>query len=188
MLKTEIAVFGGGCFWCLEAVFQQFKGVRAVKSGFAGGQVEDPTYIQVCEGNTGHAEVVWIDFNPDTISYEMLLEIFFEIHDPTTRDRQGADLGPQYRSIILTMSDRQTQQAQAMIGRLTRDQRYQSPILTEVKPLAAFYPAEFYHQDYYLNNSRQPYCQLMIWPKLIKMKEKYSRLLRSRRQKKLAGP
>ena len=176
--KTEIAVFGGGCFWCTEAVFELLDGVVSVMPGFAGGHVPNPTYPQVCTGRTGHAEVARIEFDPERISYGDLLEIFFSTHDPTTLNRQGADVGPEYRSIVLYTSEEQKQAAEALIAELTEAKVFSDPIVTEVKRLEAFYPAEEYHQQYYRNNAYAPYCQFVIRPKLAKFHQKFSERLK----------
>lgn len=174
----ETAVFGGGCFWCLEAVFQQIKGVLSVTSGFAGGTMENPDYRAVCEGETGHAEVVQIEFDSSVISYRELLEIFFSAHDPTTPNRQGNDVGEQYRSIILYTSEAQKKAAEAYIKELTAMGGLPNKIVTHVQPLEKFYAAEAYHQDYYNKNPHQPYCQLVISPKLAKLRKRYVHLLK----------
>ncbi len=163
-----VATLGGGCFWCLEAVYDEIKGVESVVSGYAGGTVPNPTYEQVCSGHTGHAEVVQITFDPAVISFKELLEIFFTIHDPTTRDRQGHDVGPQYRSIILYHDSAQRAVAEQTIAELTAAKLWDRPIVTALEPLTAFYPAEAYHQEYYRRNPYQPYCQLVVAPKVAK--------------------
>ena len=173
--NLHIATLGGGCFWCLEAVFQEVEGVRRVVSGYAGGHVDNPTYQQVCLELTGHAEVVQITFDPQIVSFGQLLEIFFTIHDPTTLNRQGADQGSQYRSAIYYHSEEQRDVANATIERLTRDGVWAQPIVTEVAPLAKFYPAEGYHQNYYRNNPVQPYCLMVVRPKVAKYREKFGR-------------
>ncbi|MRH77970.1 peptide-methionine (S)-S-oxide reductase MsrA [Spiribacter sp. C176] len=167
------ATLGGGCFWCLEAVFQRLQGVTAVTSGYAGGTTVDPDYRSVCSGTTGHAEVVRIEFDPLLIDFETLLEVFFTIHDPTTPNRQGADVGTQYRSIILWETEDQRASANAIIERLTREGAFANPIVTEVTPLTTFYPAESSHQDYYNSAPNQPYCQVVILPKLLKAQDKH---------------
>lgn len=169
----EIAVVGGGCFWCTEAIFKSLKGVRQVTSGYAGGQTPDPYYIQVAGGQTGHAEVIKIEFDPKMISFSDLLEIFFELHDPTTLNRQGHDTGEEYRSIILYLTPEQKAQAENYIKQLSVAKKYSHPIVTEVKPLDHFYPAESFHQDFYAHNSSQLYCRLIISPKLKKLREKF---------------
>lgn len=169
----EVATLGGGCFWCLDAAFRQLEGVEKVESGYAGGQVANPTYRDVCTGTTGHAEVVQVTFDPSVISYRDLLGVFFTIHDPTTKDRQGADVGPQYRSIVLYHTPEQRDTAEQVIEELNRNQVWDNAIVTEVAPLTAFYPAERYHQDYYANNPGQPYCQIVIAPKVAKVRKAY---------------
>jgi peptide-methionine (S)-S-oxide reductase len=175
----ELATLGGGCFWCLEPVYKELKGVESVVSGYAGGHVDDPTYEQVCGGRTGHAEVVQITYDPNVISFKDLLDVFFTIHDPTTKDRQGADVGPQYRSIILHHSPEQKAAAKQAITDLEAKSVWHAPIVTEIAPLDRFYPAEAYHQDYFENNPRQRYCQIVIAPKVAKFrKEHLARLKR----------
>lgn len=176
MAKLEKATLGGGCFWCLEAAFKMIKGVAKVKSGYAGGAVDKPTYEQVSAGDTGHAEVVQITFDPKQISYQQLLEIFWAIHDPTTHNRQGSDVGPQYRSAIFYHNDAQKQLAEQ--SKATIQKLWPDPVVTEVKPLADFYPAEDYHQDYFAKNPTQSYCQIVINPKLEKLKNNYASLLK----------
>ena len=174
MASTETATLGGGCFWCLEAVYQEVDGVESVVSGYAGGHVPNPGYRQVCAGTTGHAEVVQITYDPATVSYRDLLEIFFTIHNPTTKDREGADVGPQYRSIILHHDAEQKDIADAVISDLEEDGVYSDPIVTEVEPLDTFYEAEAKHQNYYRTNSSQPYCQSVISPKVSKLRQKHA--------------
>ena len=169
----ELATLGGGCFWCLEAVFKDLKGVESVVSGYAGGHVDHPTYEQVCGGRTGHAEVVQISFDPAVVSYRDLLDVFFTIHDPTTRDRQGADVGPQYRSIVLYHSPEQKTAAEQAIADLDAKRVWHAPIVTEVVPLERFYPGEDYHQDYFEQNPRQRYCQIVIAPKVAKFRKEF---------------
>lgn len=176
--KSEIAVFGGGCFWCTEAVFERLKGVISVVPGFAGGHVPNPSYPQVCTGRTGHAEVSRIEFDPTQISYRDLLEVFFSTHDPTTLNRQGADVGTEYRSIILYASDAQRRAAERIIAELTEAKAFSSAIVTEVKPLEAFYEAEDYHHQYFQNNPYAPYCQVVIAPKLAKFHKRFGELIR----------
>jgi peptide-methionine (S)-S-oxide reductase len=161
----------------MEAVFQPLRGVEKVVSGYTGGTVKNPTYQEVCAGTTGHAEAVEVTFEPKTISYDDLLEIFFALHDPTTKDRQGADIGTQYRSAIFYHSDDQKRRAEAMIERLNRERIFPAPIVTEVVPAGAFYPAEDYHQRYFENNPTQPYCQAVISPKVAKLRKKYAEKL-----------
>ena len=175
---TQIAVFGGGCFWCTEAVFEQVTGVIAVMPGYAGGPLANPTYEAVCGGKTGHAEVIRIEFDPAQVSYRDLLTVFFATHDPTTPNRQGHDAGTQYRSIILYANDTQKQHAQAVIEELDRKGIFGQPIVTEVKPLREFYDAEPYHQKYYSNNPGQPYCFIVINPKLEKLKSHFRKMLK----------
>jgi len=174
----SLATLGGGCFWCLEAVYQQLDGVERVVSGYAGGHVENPTYEQVCGKKTGHAEVVQLTFDPARVSYRDLLEVFFTIHDPTTMDRQGNDVGPQYRSVIFYHDDDQRRTAEAIIAELTAEHAFDMPIVTEVQPLSRFYGAEEYHQNYYVQNSSQPYCAYVISPKLAKFRKKFAERLR----------
>lgn len=169
----ETATLGGGCFWCLEAVYLEVPGVHEVVSGYAGGHVEDPTYQQVCSGATGHAEVVQVRFDPAVVPFRRIVEIFFTIHDPTQLDRQGADRGTQYRSIVLYHSDEQKRVVEEVMRELAEEGVYGDPIVTRVEPLETFYPAEAYHQDYYRNHSAQPYCQVVINPKLAKYRARF---------------
>jgi peptide-methionine (S)-S-oxide reductase len=166
---AHLATFGGGCFWCIEAVFEKLEGVKSVRSGYAGGRTENPTYQQVCTGNTGHAEVVQIDFDPAIVRYEQLLELFWEAHDPTTLNRQGADEGTQYRSIILYQDEAQKLAAEK--SKREASKRFKGPIVTEIVPATTFHPAETYHQDYFRNNPRNPYCAAVISPKLKKLEK-----------------
>lgn len=177
--RTEIAIFGGGCFWCTEAVFEQLKGVISVMPGYAGGTTKDPTYKKVCTGETGHAEVVRIEYDPAQISYDDLLTVFFATHDPTTLNRQGPDVGTPYRSVILYTTDAQRRETEAFISRLNNSDPGGKPIVTEVRPLITFYEAEDYHREYYRNNSSAPYCQVVIDPKLEKLYKRFSALLKS---------
>jgi peptide-methionine (S)-S-oxide reductase len=177
--KTETAIFAGGCFWCTEAFFTDLKGVEKVVSGYIGGKTENPTYKEICEGYTGHAEAIKITFNPDEISYEDLLEIHFSTHDPTTINRQGADVGTQYRSEIFYTSDAQKASAENFIRLLTDQKIFEKKIVTKVTSAPKFYPAEEYHQDYYALNPDQPYCQAVITPKLAKLKKNYQSKLKS---------
>lgn len=165
----EIAVLGGGCFWCTEAVFKTLPGVIEVEPGYAGGNTENPTYSEVCSGRTGHAEVTKIVFDSEKLAYRKILETFFKVHDPTTLNRQGHDTGTQYRSIILYASDEQAREAADYIETLDKAQVFESPIVTEVKALDKFWPAEDYHRDYYTKNTEAPYCQAVIRPKLEKL-------------------
>lgn len=178
-MSTELATFGGGCFWCLEAVYEQLKGVERVVSGYAGGHVPNPTYEQVCSGATGHAEVVQITFDPAAIAYADLLDVFFTIHDPTTLNRQGADVGTQYRSVIFTHSAAQQAAATQAIQALSAAGLWRDPIVTEVVPLAVFYPAEDYHQQYFRRNPAQGYCQFVIAPKVAKFRKQYLQRLKA---------
>jgi peptide-methionine (S)-S-oxide reductase len=176
-MDTETIVFGGGCFWCTEAVFKMLKGVQNVTPGYAGGFTENPTYEAVCTGKTGHAEVVKVDYNPDEIALEELLQIFFSAHDATQLNRQGADVGTQYRSVILYTTNRQGEKAQHYVDVLNSMGNIQ-PIVTEVLPLETFYPAEVSHKDYYANNPQAGYCQLVIAPKVEKVGQKFKSLLK----------
>ncbi len=168
--ETEKIVLGGGCFWCTEAVFQYVDGVVDVTPGYAGGTSDDPTYREVCRGGTGHAEVIQVEYDPGTVSLEKLLEVFFSTHDPTTVDRQGNDVGSQYRSIVLYNSEEQGARVEEFLARIGPE--YDRPVVTEVKPLDAFYPAEEYHRNYYSKNPNQGYCQVVIAPKLAKLESK----------------
>jgi peptide-methionine (S)-S-oxide reductase len=176
---TETATLGGGCFWCLEAVFERLRGVASVTSGYAGGHVAEPSYRQVCQGTTGHAEVVRVAYDPSVITFRELLEVFFATHDPTTRDRQGADVGPQYRSIILYESEGQREAAVAVVAELEAAGTFDDPVVTELAPLEAFYPAEDEHQDFYRNNPRYGYCRVVIDPKLAKLRREFGDRLKS---------
>ena len=180
MSNRQHATLGGGCFWCLEAVYEEVDGVSEVVSGYAGGHVPSPSYRQVCNGTTGHAEVVQLTYAPSVISYHDLLEIFFTIHDPTTKDRQGADIGPQYRSIILYHDEEQKETAEALIEEFEGGSVFGDPIVTEVEPLDTFYQAEDKHQDYYERNASQPYCQSVISPKVAKLRKKHADKLQGR--------
>lgn len=177
--RLASAVFGGGCFWCVEAVFDQLRGVHSVISGYAGGTTKNPTYEQVCSGRTGHAEVVKVEFDPTAISLRDLMTVFFSTHDPTTLNRQGNDVGTQYRSTILYADEEQKQEAASFIKELEEAKTFKEPIVTTLEPLTEFYPAEEYHQKYYANNPYQSYCQYMIPPKLSKLKKQFSELLKS---------
>ena len=176
--SQEVATLGGGCFWCLEAVFEQMRGVEKVESGYAGGQVPDPTYREVCTGTTGHAEVVRITFDPTQTSYREILEVFFAIHDPTTLNRQGADVGTQYRSIIFYHTPEQKQTAEALIAELNASGIWDRPIVTEVVPAGPFYKAEDYHQGYFGANPEQPYCQVVVAPKVAKFRQHFAERLK----------
>lgn len=172
--NLEVATLGGGCFWCIEAVFSPLKGIEKLVSGYAGGQIPNPTYKQICTGATGHAEVVQVAFDTAVISFEEVLEIFFAMHDPTTLNRQGNDRGTQYRSTIMYHDESQKEVAEAVIAKLSKNEVFDDPIVTKVEPLDVFYPAEDYHQDYYANNAYQPYCAAVITPKVRKLREKYA--------------
>jgi len=174
----EIATLAGGCFWCLEAAFERLQGVISVVSGYTGGHVANPSYAQVCTGTTGHAETVQITFDPHIISFSELLEVFFGIHDPTTLNRQGADVGTQYRSAIFYHTPEQKAEAERIIGELEASGVWDQPIVTEVKLFTAFYPAEEYHQQYYRKNPEQAYCQVVIAPKLAKLRQKFAARLK----------
>lgn len=176
--KTETAIFAGGCFWCTEAFFTDLKGVEKVVSGYIGGKTENPTYKEVCEGYSGHAEAIQITFNPDEVAYEDLLEIFFATHDPTTLNRQGADVGTQYRSEIFYTSEAQKAAAENFIKLLTDQKIFDKKIVTKISSATTFYPAEDYHQDYYAQNPNQPYCQAVIAPKLAKLQKNYKSKLK----------
>jgi peptide-methionine (S)-S-oxide reductase len=172
--NIEIATFGGGCFWCTEAVFEGLKGVISVESGYSGGFVKNPSYREVCDGTTGHAEVIQIRFSPDIISYEELLLIFFNVHDPTTLNQQGADVGTQYRSAIFYHNDTQKKVSESVIEKLTKDSSFSNPIVTQIQKFTVFYIAEDYHQDYFANNPNAAYCSRVIKPKVDKFTKKYS--------------
>jgi peptide-methionine (S)-S-oxide reductase len=170
---SETATLAGGCFWCLEAAFQQLQGVSRVTSGYAGGTVPNPTYEAVCSGHTGHAEVTQVEFDPAVISYRDLLDVFFTIHDPTTLNQQGADVGTQYRSAIFYQSPEQERVAREVIAQLEATHVWDDPIVTEIVPLTAFYPAEAYHRDYYSRNQNQAYCRAVIAPKVAKLRSRF---------------
>lgn len=174
----EVATLGGGCYWCLDACYELVQGVHAVVSGFSGGHVPDPTYRQVCDGTTGHAEVVQVTFDPAVITYREILEIFFAIHDPTTLNRQGHDVGTQYRSAIFTHSPEQEATARALIAELTAGQVWPNPIVTEIVSLEKFYPADEYHQGYYRANPTQPYCMGVVSPKVAKLRKGFAAKLK----------
>jgi len=173
--KLRSVVLGGGCFWCLDAVFSHVKGVKSIVSGYAGGSKENPVYEQVSMGNTGHAEVVKIEYDPKIISYQEILEIFFSVHDPTTLNYQGSDIGPQYRSIILYANQYQKELAEKTIGQFEKKNVYADPIMTEIAALNKFYPAEDYHQKYFEKNPDRAYCQIMISPKIAKLRQKFNK-------------
>jgi len=173
MATHEIATLGGGCFWCIDTIFRQLAGVEKVDSGYAGGTMANPSYREVCSGATGHAEVVQVTFDPSVLSFRDLLGVFFTVHDPTTPDRQGADVGTQYRSVVLYHSEEQRATTEEVIAELTRSKVWDDPIVTQVVPFTKFYPAEQYHQDYYSQNPNQPYCQIVIAPKVAKFRKMY---------------
>ncbi|MFZ1988576.1 MAG: peptide-methionine (S)-S-oxide reductase MsrA [Alphaproteobacteria bacterium] len=177
-MTTKVAVFGGGCFWCTEAVFKLMKGVSSVAPGYAGGHVKSPTYRQVCTGTTGHAEVIRIEYDPTIVEYRDLLTVFFGSHDATQVDGQGADIGPQYRSIIFTIDDDQKREAEAYIKELNASTKDGDPIATTVEPLKEFYPAEDYHHDYFENNPMQGYCRAVVAPKVQKARKNFAALLK----------
>jgi peptide-methionine (S)-S-oxide reductase len=170
---TEVATLGGGCFWCLEAVFEELRGVQGVVSGYSGGTVPDPTYEQVCSGTTGHAEVAQVTFDRAVVSFREILEVYFSVHDPTTLNRQGADVGTQYRSAIFYHTPEQKRIAEEVIAQLEEEGVWKDPIVTEVTPSGAFYGAEAYHQEYFRRNQGQPYCQIVISPKVAKFRKQH---------------
>jgi peptide-methionine (S)-S-oxide reductase len=175
-MATEIATLGGGCFWCLEAVYQELKGISQVESGYTGGQVPNPTYAQVCEGKTGHAEVVRLTYDPAVITYREILEVFFTIHDPTTVNRQGNDVGPQYRSVIYYHTPEQEETAKQVIAEMANV--WDAPIVTELAPAGVYYKAESYHQNYYRDNPLQGYCAFVVAPKLSKFRQTFNNKLK----------
>ncbi|MFG1519959.1 MAG: peptide-methionine (S)-S-oxide reductase MsrA [Thermoplasmataceae archaeon] len=176
--RTEVAVLAGGCFWCLEAIFSEIRGVSKVEPGYSGGDLPDPTYEEVCTGRTGHAETVRISYDPDVISYTDILEIFFSTHDPTTLNRQGNDVGTQYRSVIFYTNTDQEREAADMIRKLEAEGRFKKPIVTKVEKFENFYPAEEYHRDYFRNNPDSPYCMFVIEPKIAKFRKSFAPVLR----------
>lgn len=178
MPKNEVATLGGGCFWCLDAVFRQLKGVSKSVSGYAGGHDPSPDYESVCSGRTGHAEVTQVTFDPAVLSFKDLLEVFFSIHDPTTLDRQGGDVGTQYRSVILYHGPEQKKAAEQAIEALDEAQAYEDPIVTQLMPFTTFYPAEEYHQDYFARNPTQGYCRAVVSPKVAKFRQKWAHRLK----------
>jgi peptide-methionine (S)-S-oxide reductase len=180
--SLSTATFGGGCFWCIEAIFEQLRGVDSVVSGYAGGEMPNPTYDQVCSGSTGHAEVIQVTFDPSEVTFRELLEIFFTLHDPTTKNRQGGDIGTQYRSIVLYHDDEQRQITEDVIHEFEDAKVWDNPIVTQIEPLETFYPAEDYHQAYYRNHAGQPYCQVVIAPKVAKLRQKYLARLKTAHQ------
>lgn len=176
--KTQLATFGGGCFWCTEAVFLRLRGVKKVVSGYTGGKTVNPTYKEVCEGNTGHAEVVQIEFDPSEITYEQLLDVFMHTHDPTTLNRQGADVGTQYRSSIFFHDSEQKELAKKVIDELNKSGDFDDPIVTSIEEMKKFYPAEDYHQNYFELNPAQGYCRAVVGPKVAKFQKRYKELLK----------
>lgn len=177
-MASEMATLGGGCFWCLEAVFEQLRGVEVVVSGYAGGHVENPTYEQVCGKKTGHVEVVQVTFDPAVLTYREVLEVFFATHDPTTPNQQGNDVGPQYRSAIFYHSEDQKTVAEELIAELVREKAFPNPIVTEVAPLTQFFAAEDYHQGYFRANPYQPYCSFVVSPKVAKFRKTFAEKLK----------
>ncbi len=175
---SEIATFGNGCFWCTEAIFQEMKGVLKVTSGYSGGTVSNPTYEEVCSGETGHAECLHLVYDPSIVTYDELLHVFWESHDPTTLNRQGNDIGTQYRSAIFYHTEEQRQKAEHYKAELEKNKAYDNPIVTEITPFSVFYPAEDYHQNYYNNHSSQPYCYLVIRPKVEKFEKAFKEQLK----------
>jgi len=176
--ELELATFGAGCFWCTEAVFQNVKGVSKVVSGYAGGKVKNPTYREICTGTTGHAEVAQITFDPSKVSFEELLEVFWNTHDPTTLNRQGADEGTQYRSVVFYHTDEQRKAAENYKSQLEASKVFKNPIVTEISPLPVYYPAENYHQNYFELNPNQSYCQYVVRPKVEKFKKQFQSKLK----------
>ena len=176
--KLDTAIFGAGCFWCVEAVFQELKGVEKVESGYSGGKIKNPTYKEVCSGLTGHAEVCKIIYNPSVITYKELLEAFWQSHDPTTLNRQGADQGTQYRSVIFYQTEEERKEAEFYKQKLNEEKAFTNPVVTEISPLSNYYPAEDYHQNYYNQNGDQPYCTYVIAPKLEKFRKAFATKLK----------
>jgi len=179
MQNLQTAVFGGGCFWCVETVYNRLQGVVSAKSGYMGGHTENPTYKQVCGGDTGHVEVVQVTFDPGKTSFHELLEVFFSVHDPTTLNRQGNDIGVQYRSVIFYMSEEQYREAKKYIDELNAAHTWADPIVTSLEPASKFYVAEDYHQEYFNNNGSQPYCQMVVAPKVQKFQKKFAQKLKA---------
>jgi methionine-S-sulfoxide reductase len=179
--STSLATItlGGGCYWCVEAVYDNLKGVQSVVSGYAGGRIENPSYEEVCSGTTGHAEVVQITYDPKQTNTDELFKVFFTVHDPTTLNRQGADVGTQYRSVIFYTNEQEKKEAQNVIAALETAQVYDSPVVTTIEPLTQFYKAEEYHQDYYNNNKNQPYCKMVIQPKIEKFEKLFKKRLKT---------
>lgn len=178
MAEVDHITLGGGCFWCTEAAFLELRGVQSVEPGYAGGHDPSPTYESVCSGRTGHAEVVRVAFDPEVLPLDALLQVFFTVHDPTTRDRQGADVGTQYRSIVLYQDEEQEQVVRSVMAKLEAEGLWPHPFVTEVAPLTRFFPAEPYHVDYYRRNAGQPYCQVVISPKLAKVRREFAHRIR----------
>lgn len=178
MIKKEIAIVGGGCFWCIESAFNMVKGVYSAESGYSGGATDSPTYEQICRGDSGHAEVVKVEFDPSIISYPQILELFFQLHDPTQLNRQGNDIGTQYRSIIFYNDEKQRDSASQLIEKLSKQQIWANPIVTELAPIETFYIAESYHQGYALTNPNQPYCAAIVLPKLHKFRTQFQHHLK----------
>lgn len=176
----KVATFGGGCFWCTEAVFLKLKGVEKVVSGYTGGSIKNPTYAQVCGGFTGHAEVIRIEYDPDEIKFEQLLDVFFHTHDPTTKNRQGADVGTQYRSSIFFHDEEQKEIAKKVIAELDKSGDFDDPIVTTLEEMKVFYPAEDYHQDYFAQNPNNPYCQAVVGPKVNKFMKRYKEMAKKK--------
>jgi peptide-methionine (S)-S-oxide reductase len=179
MAKQEIAILAGGCFWCLEAVYQEMEGISGVESGYIGGRIPNPSYEQVCSGATGHAEAARITFDSEQTSYREILEVFFAIHDPTTRNRQGNDVGTQYRSAIFYLDEGQRSTAEELMRELTAEHIWDSPIVTELEPAGTFYKAEDYHQNYFRSHPSQPYCAFVVSPKVQKFRQKFAKKMRS---------
>ncbi|MBN2775278.1 MAG: peptide-methionine (S)-S-oxide reductase MsrA [Prolixibacteraceae bacterium] len=175
----ETATLGGGCFWCTEAIYKELKGVKSILPGYSGGHVKNPSYKEVCTGNTGHAEVVQIEFDTDVVSFAEILEVFFETHDPTTLNRQGADIGTQYRSVVFYHSEEQKKTAEEIIALFGKEKVYSDPVVTEVTKFEAFYPAEDYHKDYFAENPNQPYCRMVVAPKV----EKFEKIFKDKLKK-----
>ena len=179
MENLQTVVLGGGCFWCLEAVFDRMEGVTSVESGYMGGHVDRPTYRQVCNGDTGHVEVVRVTFDPAVVGFREILDVFFSIHDPTTPNRQGGDMGTQYRSAIFYSTEEQYREAKKVIDELTVAKHWPNPIVTSLEPAAKFYVAEDYHQEYFANNGNQPYCQFVVAPKVKKFEQKFAQKIKA---------
>jgi len=177
-VTTSVATLGGGCFWCIEAVFDRLQGVESVESGYSGGHLQNPTYEDICSGNTGHAEVIRVTFDPAVVTYRDILDIFFAIHDPTTLNAQGNDIGTQYRSVIFFHTPEQKAAAEAVIRDLSEAQTFSRPIVTEIAPAPKFYEAEQYHQEYFERNPRQPYCQYVVSPKVAKFRQQFAERLK----------